>query len=274
MQRCGQFARSIHKKGWLLTAREVGADGLIAVYAGVGNINGEGNVRSPGLGALVDDAVFIALEAQVQLLEEIEEDHSWTVDMASGLFRIEQENTLEYGVQLIGTSAPSPRSWLWGWANPSGYDASVLRCAEATKTMGERYSIPELTEAEVPFDEDDDNETQPEPGYAMAYDFTLAARVASKTWFGYSGRIEGGTRVWMLLDGPAFAPPTLARTMRVLAQGLATTQVGDHNRAITSYAVWRDLPWDGSVLKLPDGSLRIEMDGQGRIKRYSAEAES
>ena len=224
-------------------------------------------MRSPGLAALVNDGVFMTLEAQLQLADQAG-DHSWGVDLEAGTFRFEGDRPSEHPVDLLGSAAPGPRSWLWSWANPTGYSASVLAAATAARGLGEQYAIPELTSPEVPFD-DPDPFPDGEPGFALAYDLSIAARVASRTWFGYSGRVQGGTRVWMLLHGIDFGAPSFMRVSRVLAEGLSTTTVTDHRRAVSSYASFRGLPWDGSVLTLPDGAMTIEFDDQGRLARVS-----
>jgi hypothetical protein len=224
-------------------------------------------MRTPGLAALVDDGVFMAVEAQMQLADTVGE-HTWNVDLSTGLFRFEGDHTADYPVQFLGSSAPGPRSWLWGWANESGYDERVLRAAVATRDLGAQYRIRELENGEVPFDD----ETQGDPGYALGWDLSIAARVASKLWFGYSAEVGGGTRAWMLLDGLRLGQPDVIRISRVLGEGLFSTTVTDHRRAVSSYAVFRGIPWDGRTLTLPNGELTIAFDDQGRIGEMSTTA--
>jgi hypothetical protein len=226
-------------------------------------------MRSPGLAALVDDGVFLTLEAQLQLADEVG-DHSWGVDLAAGEFRFEGERPATHPVQLLGSAAPGPRSWLWGWANPSGYPEAVLRAGVAARDLGAQYGIPELASPEVSFDVEERDDV--EPGYALAYDLSIAARVASRTWFGYSGQVQGGTRVWMLLEGRELAAPDVLRVSRVIAEGLTSTTVTDHRRAVGSYAALRGLPWDGALLQLPNGEVTVEFDELGRIANLAATA--
>lgn len=217
-------------------------------------------MRTPGLAALVDDGVFMAVEAQMQLADTVGE-HTWSVDLSTGLFRLEGEQPAEHGVQILGSTAPGPRSWLWAWANESGYDQKVQRAALATRQLGTQYRIRELENGEVPFDD----AAQADGGFAIGWDLSIAARVASRQWFGYSGEVGGGTRAWMLLDGPQLAAPDVIRVSRVLGEGLMSTTVTDHRRAVSSYAVFRGLPWDGTTLSLPNGELSVAFDAQGRI---------
>lgn len=223
-------------------------------------------MRSPGLAALVADAAFIAHEAQVQLTEQ-HGTQPWDVDLSAGRFTFGtpgRRDATTYGVQLLGSAAPGPRTWLWSWANPHGYQPGVLRAAEATHRLGEQYSVPELTAGEVPFDVPAAGSPD-EPGMALGYALSLAARVASRTWFAYSGRVSGGTRVWMLLDGPVLPAPQALRTAGLFDEVLRSGIVTDHRRAVTSYAALRGVPWDGEALVLPDGRVAVRFDDQGSV---------
>ncbi|PWD50221.1 hypothetical protein C8046_05630 [Serinibacter arcticus] len=224
-------------------------------------------MRSPGLRALVDDAAFLSHEAQLHLTDLHGEDARWGVDLAAGTFSFDGEHQATYPVQLLGSAAPGPRSWLWGWANPSGYSPQVLRAATATREVGERYGIAELTSGEVAFDPADapGAPQEPTPGYALSADLARAAAIASGTWFTYSGAVAGGTRVWMLLEGLTLPPATFPRVGRLLPEVLSTGAVTDHRRALSSYAVLRDLGWDGTTLSLADGAFAFTFDDAGRI---------
>ncbi|TPW72364.1 DUF6882 domain-containing protein [Schumannella sp. 10F1B-5-1] len=220
--------------------------------------------RSPGLSALVADGVFLAHEAQLHLTDLFGEHERWDVDLENRQFRFTGPTPATLPLQLLGSAAPGPRSWLWGWANPSGYGPEVLAGANAARALGERYRIPELVGGEVPFD-DPAPEQEPEPGYELGWDLSIAARVASGIWFGYSGRVQGGTRVWMLLEGLELPAPSTPRVARIIGEALMTTTVTDHRRAVSSYAALRGIAWDGATLTLPDGRLSVTFDEQGRL---------
>lgn len=219
-------------------------------------------MRSPGLSALIADAAFLAHEAQTHLLETYGEHEGWNVDLVAGTFTFAGEQPATFGVQLLGSAAPGPQSWLWGWANPTGFSDAVLDSANRTRALGEQYRIPELTSAELPFGDEDYGQG---PGMALAYDLSLAARVASGRWFAYSGEVGGGTRVWMLLDGLRLPAPSALRTVRVLSEALTTTSIADQRRAVASYATLRGVAWDGTTLRMPDGDIAVTFDDSGRI---------
>jgi len=220
--------------------------------------------RSRGMDALVTDGVLLAHEAQLQLADRHGDHDRWDVDLAAGEFRFTGEQPATYPVQFLGSAAPGPRSWLWAWANPTQFGAGVLGAAEATLAFGRDHDVPELTTAEVSFD-DHPTDAEPEPGYDLGWCLSIAARLASGSWFGYSGEVGGGTRAWMLLGGMRFSAPDVVRTTRVLGEGFAATTVSDHRRAVTSWATLRQVPFDGRQLVLPDGVVTVTFDELDRL---------
>lgn len=227
--------------------------------------------RSGGLDALIADGVFLAHEAQLALVDRFGDHDHWDVDLATGEFRFSGPNPGTFPVQFLGTAAPGPRSWLWGWANPGQHADRVLTAASAARSFGERHDVPELVQAEVPFDiEPADGE--PRAGYELGWSMSIAARLASGTWFGYSADVGGGTRIWLLLEGILFDAPSVPRMVRVFSEGLQTIEVRDHRRAVSSWASLRGVPWDGRTMTLSDGTLTVHFDDRGRLVNVAGTA--
>ncbi len=85
------------------------------------------------------------------------------MDLAAGQFHFSgHERRPTFPVQFLGTAAPGPRSWLWGWANPAPAPGAGAqrRCRDPLR-FGERYDVPELVQAEVPFDGAADDRRRP-----------------------------------------------------------------------------------------------------------------
>ncbi|MBF4606220.1 DUF6882 domain-containing protein [Curtobacterium sp. VKM Ac-1393] len=221
--------------------------------------------RSRGMDDLVSDGVFLAWEAQLQLADRYDDHERWNVDLAAGTLQFTGPHPGEFRIQLLGSAAPGPRSWLWGWANPSQYPASVLAAANATRALGERLGIPELVQGEVPFGEHRQADAA-DAGYEFAWDLSIAARLATGSWFGFGGHVGGGSRLWVLFEGLQFVPPTVPRMVRVFGEGVQTTEVHDHRRAVGSWASLRGVPWDGRTLTLADGTITVDFDELGRIR--------
>jgi len=211
---------------------------------------------------MINDAAFMAHEAQLHLAD-VAGERNWSVDLDEGTFMFGGD--LTFGVQLLGSTAPGPQSWLWAWANPESFSLNVLAAANRARAMGEHYSVPELTTGELPFEPDD------REGLSIGYALTLAARVASGLWFSYSGATGGGSRAWMLLEGLQLPAATVVRTVRAISETLATGIVSDHRRAVASYAAYRQAPWDGHRMRLSDGAVAVGFDNLGRISQVDAQ---
>ncbi|GAA0827774.1 DUF6882 domain-containing protein [Streptosporangium amethystogenes subsp. fukuiense] len=189
---------------------------------------------------LLDDAAILSLEHQLHL-QELVGDHSWNVDMHRQRFDfIGPRATTCTGFQLLGSAAPGPRSWLWAWANPSGFPESLVAASATLRDFGERHGIAELASAEVPFDVLPGSPTEPATVVGLLMD---AAKAVTGRWTSYNGDAGGGTRAAFLIEHPDFRlpPPNPPRTVRVITQALTETWVTDHRRALHSYGLRRQL---------------------------------
>src|SRR5262245_28810246 len=101
---------------------------------------------------LLDDAAILSLEHQLHL-EEVVGQHSYDVDLQQQRFTFTGAQTINCtGLHMLGSAAPGPRSWLWGWANPSGFPQSLAALSATLRDFGHQHGIAELASAEVPFD--------------------------------------------------------------------------------------------------------------------------
>ncbi|TDC85883.1 DUF6882 domain-containing protein [Actinomadura sp. 7K507] len=218
---------------------------------------------------------FLSLEHQLHL-EEVLGDHSWNVDLQQQRFEFTGSRPLACtGFHLLGSAAPGPGSWLWAWANPSGFPAQVTALSATLREFGQRHGIAELTSAEVPF-----HALPGSPGEAAvaAASLTDAAKAITGGWTSYNGDAGGGTRAAFLIEHPDFQlpPPEPARVMRVLQQGLAGLRMTDHRRAVHSYAQRRGLGSQFSAdymqfsLTGPGFGATIDFDQYNRIANIKA----
>ncbi len=189
---------------------------------------------------LVDDAALLSLEHQIHLSEVVGE-HNWQVDLKTPEFSFTGEHPLTCTrMHLLGSAAPGPRSWLWAWANPSGFHPDASALSSSLGDWGRQNGVTLLGEAEVPFDalpgRPDDPNTH--AGWLIE-----AAKALTGLYTHYTGPVGGGTRAAFLIEHPDFElpAPEPARVMRILQQGLAEQQLTDHRRALHSYAVRRGL---------------------------------
>jgi hypothetical protein len=224
---------------------------------------------TPTLAALLDDAALLSLEHQIHLAEVVGR-HNWNVDLQQQRFTFSGERSLECErLHLLGSAAPGPRSWLWAWANPSGFPPEVTALSAAVRDFGRQHGIAELTEPEVPFSA---LPGDPQDPNHVAGVFVEAAKAVTGRWTSYTGDAGGGTRAAFLLEHPEFRlpPPEPTRVMRVLQQSVAELRPTDWRRTIGAYAHGRGLgaEWDpdgGLTLTGPGLSARISFDGYGRV---------
>ncbi|MFE3192192.1 DUF6882 domain-containing protein [Nocardia sp. NPDC059240] len=206
------------------------------------------------LANVLDDAALLSFEHQMHLSEVLGE-HSWNVNLAERRFEFQcAERTLVCtGMHLLGSAAPGPQSWLWSWANPSGYPDDVVAVATSMREFGAQQGIPELATAEVPFIAFGP-EIEP---HQVSWTMMELAKPISGHWTSYQGNVGSGTFAAFLVEHPELQlpPPSGPRLIRVISQGLAELALTDHRRAVHSYLTRRGL----AVEFAPDGgSLRFE----------------
>lgn len=229
----------------------------------------------PTFTELLDDAALLSFEHQLHLAEVLGE-HSWRADLAEQVFEFTgDESRTCTRFHLLGSAAPGPGSWLWGWANPAGYPAPLLGLGEYVRDFGRRHGIRELAEPEIPFDELPGSPTDPNLVAGM---FVEAAKAAAGQWSSYSGEVGGGTWAAFLVEHPDFAlpAPEPVGVLRVLRQSLTDLTLSDQRRAFHAYAVRRGLAptYDAGAALLtmsgPGLTATIHFGPNGRVEDISS----
>lgn len=220
---------------------------------------------------ILDDAALLSLEHQLHL-EEFLGEHHWNVDLQEPRFEFTGERPLVCErFHLLGSAAPGPQSWMWGWANPSGFPAELTGLGAAVRDFGRDNDIPALAEAEVPFGT---LPGSPEEAHLALYPLTEAAKLLTGRWFAYNGEAGGGTRVSFIIEHPdlRLPRPTPMRVMRILQEGVAGLRLSDHKRAVYTYARLRGLSprftdVDRRTLSLtaPDLGVEVGFDDLNRV---------
>lgn len=225
------------------------------------------------LSDMLDDAALLSLEHQLHL-EEFLGDHAWHVDLQAPRFEFTGERPLVCErFHLLGSAAPGPKSWMWGWAHPSGFHEDLTALGAAVRDFGRENDIPELGQAEVPFGS---LPGAPEEAHLALHPMTEAAKLLTGRWFSYNGDAGGGTRVSFIIEHPDLRLPaaTSTRVMRILQEGVAGLRLFDPKRAVYTYARLRGLSprftdADRRTLALsaPGIDLEVEFDEADRVIR-------
>ena len=209
--------------------------------------------------ALFDQFALGSAEQQ-ELAQEVVGGRPFTADLTSGVVGFEPG--LEVRAELVGTEADDPGSWMWSWANPSGFSDRVTGAARYARSYGEQHGVGELTSGEIPLD-----------GRALGYRLTVVTCGLAGGYAYYPATAAPGTTAYMLLDHPSLAlpPVQLARALTVLTAMSASGQVADWRHALFSYAEQRGLEarpaerWVDLVHPGTQGSIRVDLDEHGRV---------
>ena len=86
---------------------------------------------------------------QLNFLDLLVDHKRWDVDITTNTLIIDET---KYDVEFIGTESAANDSWLWADANKSLSEENVLLVKQIPK-IGEYYNISELSEANLPLDE-------------------------------------------------------------------------------------------------------------------------
>lgn len=186
---------------------------------------------------LIDEHAVASFDKQMHL-RELTANLDWSFQMETGLLSF--GNRQRWRAQILGTESMSSRTWLWAWANEaSGIPPRLLMAAGVMRHWGERLSIPELTEPEVPL---------------RAVDGYLLALVASGLCHAdgyYRGEYPGGSAYLLVSDEnyPRRADCSAARVLSVLPQALTSLPIGNHKTALLAYLKYCGLAgcWDGNT---------------------------
>lgn len=228
------------------------------------------------LADVVDDAYLLSIDRVRDVVDLVEEEGSpyagnFQVDMTTQTYTFVGRETLEAKLHFIGSAAPGPKSWLWGWNNINGFPDAAVASAGRVKEFGERFGLSELTSEEVPLLSD------------PRVDARVYGAVAGLICGGlpnYLVPIGGGSVAAMLLEAPQFAPgpASIIRAATVIGEVAEDGVVSDWRRALASYAQRRgfqhEAQADGSVtLGAQDRQLTCTFDDQNRLTNISMNAQ-
>ena len=208
---------------------------------------------------LFDTYALVSTEQQ-EHAQEVVGGRPFTADLTLGVVGFEPG--LEVRAELIGTEAEEPGSWMWSWANPTGFPDKVTGAARHARSYGEQQGVAELTTGEIPLD-----------GAPIGYRLTVVTCGLAGGFAYYPANAAPGTTAYLLLDHPSLAlpPVQLSRVLAVLTAVTASGQVTDWRHALHSYSGQRGLDArpDERGVELGhrggQGSIRVDLDERGRV---------
>jgi hypothetical protein len=215
------------------------------------------------------DRFALGSAEQQEHAQEVVGGHPFTADLSRGVVGFEPG--LEVRAELIGTEADNPGSWMWAWANPSGFPDRVTAAARHARAYGEQQGVTELTTGEIPLD-----------GTALGYRLAVVTCGLAGGYAYYPATAAPGTTAYLLLDHPSLAlpPVQLSRVLGVLTAVSASGQIADWRHALFSYAQQRGLEvrpaerWVELVHPGDQSSIRVDLDELGRVANIAGRLQS
>ena len=233
------------------------------------------NAQITRLADVVDDAYLLSIDRVRDVLDVVDGEDSpyagnFQVDLNTQSYTFVGRETLEAKLHFIGSAAPGPKSWMWGWNNINGFPDAAVASSGRVKEFGARFHLSELTSSEVPL--------LSEP----RVDARVYGAVAGLICGGlpnYLVPLGGGSVAAMLLEAPQFAPgkPSIVRATTVIPEAAEDGVISDWRRALSSYAQRRGFRYepqpDGTVsLGAADGTATLTFDDQNRLTNMSMSA--
>ncbi|WP_043346767.1 DUF6882 domain-containing protein [Beutenbergia cavernae] len=230
------------------------------------------NAQIGSLQDVLDDAVLTALDRRRDVMDATDEDTpyggSLGADLGSGTYSFIGRERLDARLHFVGSAAPGPNSWLWGWNNVNGFPDAVVARAGQLRDFGQRFGIRELSDGETPLTADPKTS-------ATAFGAVASLICGLPFWLLDAGQ---GTVGALLLESPAFAggPSSIVRASTVLPEAAELGLISDWSRALRSYATYRGFGIEEApasiTLRAGDGHLVGTLDDQGRLRSLDVSA--
>lgn len=216
---------------------------------------------------VLDDGAFVSVERQRRLAELVGGDgpygERWNVDLTAGVLTFTgREGELRTPAHLVGSAAPGPGTWMWGWSDVNGLPEPVVARSARVRDFGAQHRLAPLTEPEIPLRGDPRQD---------AVDYAVVAGLVNGGFPHYTADAGNGTIVAFLVEEPraALPAPSCATAATVIGETLRRGAVVDQRRALAAYAELRGFGSEQAgadlVLLAGDGRLVVGFDDRGRI---------
>lgn len=215
----------------------------------------------PNYQQIFSTAVGAVRQRQRQLGEWLIRDRDWSVDFDRESICFGEDS---YAMQFVGSESEYSRTWLWGFANPSGFSESVVRDVRRFYESDLLALLPELKPFKIPLDERIN-------GHALA---TLVAAFHPEAVGYYRCPYEGGAAYVLIKDIPVEEWPSPSAAVLAAALSETIVQMDLEHR----HYVWgilrtfgRELCWRDNTLsaRCSDAWLHARFDDLGRLRNCS-----
>jgi hypothetical protein len=216
----------------------------------------------PTFSDLLEHHAATSMEKQWHL-ETFLGEHQWNLDLelAKMTFTLENQETIECPVQLLGTQSYSSNTWLWAWANSASSDWSAdgLQAAHLLQELGAKEGVEEFTVSQF--------ELNQRSGHEMGI---IACGICQENAY-YVGDYGSGAAICLIkLPQLQTDQSTDALRMSMVMTRVINGIAVNHKSTLLNYAKAKGYPVlvEGSTIKVtcPNQQiLRTEFDQLGRL---------
>ncbi|MGO2750045.1 MAG: DUF6882 domain-containing protein [Pseudoclavibacter sp.] len=173
---------------------------------------------------LADDAAILHFDAHAQLTEQLG-DAGWDVDLTAPSITYQtQPSATVLPVQLIGSVAQSAGTWMWGWNNVNNFPEQAIALAGRVRSFVLDGGPDQLSSSVV------------KTGETSPLLLVLAAKALTRSRDSVVVEAAPGVQVHLMVQAGADTPTTAERATRAILEALDAGILGDHVRALHSYA--------------------------------------
>lgn len=197
---------------------------------------------------------------QITCSECVVKGQEWNVDFSEGMISFGNQ---KYPPQFIGSESISSNTWLWGWENINDFPEKIIRMAQYTKEMRERWKLEPLTTAQITLDDT-----------INGHNFSIVACGLTKGYCYYRGPHAGGTVLIAFSRVPdkVFAPVDIHKFISITTQCMQQFHI-DHKIFVEGFLLWNNTKYDWSSRILTahfQQDLKIEFEQVNDFYRIRA----
>ena len=198
--------------------------------------------------------VFSACLGQVMAIqdacgEQVVQGQNWEVDFATGQLIFGKKS---YPVQFLGSESNSSNTWKWGFDNVNGFPESLIKLANETRHLGEKWNLEPLCMADFKL-----NDTF--NGHNLS---VVACGVSEDNYCYYRGPHDGGAVLMAFSDVPnsVFNPVDVHKFVSIAMNCLESFSI-EHKIFIESFLHWNNTVynWEGNTI-VADFSQKLHIE--------------
>ena len=181
--------------------------------------------------------------------EQVVQGQNWNVDFATGKLMFGNRS---YPVQFLGSESNSSNTWKWGFDNINGFSDCVVKLANETKSIGEKWNLKPLYIADFELDDTYN-------GHNLAI---VACGISNNNYCYYKGPYSGGAVLMAFSDVPnSVFNPVAVNEFVSITMNCIQNFTFEHKIFIESFLYWNKTKynWEGKTI-VADFSQKLHIE--------------